>query len=107
MTELDWKAHAEAAELEAEHQRKCAVEWFDKFRAMEARVRELEQIANRYRYAAAWSSADAWDHCSDCRERFAWARAFDVNLNDNEIAIIGRQFLAWRSSAPKEPHEQP
>jgi chromosome segregation ATPase len=37
------QARAEAAELEAQHQRKCAVEWFDKFRAAEARVRELEE----------------------------------------------------------------
>jgi hypothetical protein len=57
---------------------------------------EQATALDRYRYAVAWASADAWDHGSEMRARFTWARAEDDGacLSNDRAAAIGKQFLA-------------
>lgn len=61
-----------------------------------AKIDALRKALDRYRYAKAWSSADAWDGCSDCRARMEWAASLDdgSRLSNDRIAEIGKTFLA-------------
>ena len=72
-----------------------------------AEVERLRKALDRYRYATQWTAADAWDFCSDCRERIRWAHSCDHDcLSVNEVAAIGKQFLGIapaRAALPEEP----
>lgn len=70
--------------------------------ALLAEVERLREAIDRYRYATQWTAADAWDFCSDCRERIRWAHAHDPDrLSVNEVADIGKAFLS--AALPEEP----
>jgi hypothetical protein len=62
--------------------------------------RLAQEQLDRYRYAVAFASADAWDNGIDMRWRFEWARILDPGgyLPDDKLAEVGKAYLATESN---------
>lgn len=59
-------------------------------------IERLEQALNRCRYAVAWSAADSWDGCHECRARLEWARSLDEKrLTADELAAVAKLFAPF------------
>ena len=67
----------------------------DEIARLTAERDRLREAIDRYRYAYRWWQSDAYDAGGEMRARFNWAAGEDLtqNLTDNEIAMIGQQFL--------------
>jgi len=66
--------------------------------AKDAEIARLREALDRFRYACAFASADAWDMGSDTCNRLRHATSmanmqFDP-LTDNQIAALAKQFFA-------------
>ena len=74
--------------------------------ALIARIRELRELLDRFRYAKEFMGADSWDWCPECRAQLESAAAHTNRslgaLDPNDLALLGRRFLlSWRR--PNEP----